>query len=114
MSITSVRALRMMIGNEGAAWLISRHTSCPGVPGKLKSSTSTDGAAVRNISRPAAPFPAISTAKPSPSNNRFRAFWTARSSSITRIRSELADTASIIADVAIGADMFLFTNAPAP
>ena len=29
-----------MIGNEGAAWLISRHTSCPGVPGKLKS---TDG-----------------------------------------------------------------------
>jgi hypothetical protein len=25
-------ALRMMIGNEGAAWLISRHTSCPGVP----------------------------------------------------------------------------------
>ena len=82
----SLAALSTTMGRVGAMALISLHTSRPETFGRRRSSTTAAGADVWKLSRADLPSDCVSTVYPSVSNRRRSAFWTAGSSSTTRMR----------------------------
>src|SRR6185437_1959042 len=87
LSSTCTSALSTTTGTDAARLLNARHSSLPGIRGSLRSSTTTLGIRFRNISRPATPSGAISTASPSEPNRRCRVLCIGRLSSTTNTLS---------------------------